>query len=102
MNVTGSFEHYRLEAGFTVADVVNEFGVSNKDVRIWDEGKATAPAHIIRSLEVIGRYQSKQSSIKQQDKPDSQRSGREIHCGSPAAQSAKKQSKMNQSHAKSS
>ncbi len=40
----------------TLADVVKEFGVSPEVARDWEDGKAHPPAHIIRSLDLIGDF----------------------------------------------
>ncbi len=44
-----------MEAGLSVADVASEFGVLPELVCEWDDGRAQPPAHVIRSLETIGR-----------------------------------------------
>lgn len=55
MSSSTTFAARRVEAGFSVADVAEEFGVLPELVCEWDEGKAKPPAHVIRSLETIGR-----------------------------------------------
>lgn len=55
MSTASTFTTRRVEAGFTVADVATEFGVLPEVVCKWDEGTVQPPAHIIRSLETIGR-----------------------------------------------
>ncbi len=55
MSGSTTFAARRVEAGFSVADVAEEFGVLPELVCEWDEGKAQPPAHIVRSLETIGR-----------------------------------------------
>ena len=55
MSSSTTFAACRVEAGFSVADVAEEFGVQRELVCEWDEGKAQPPAHVIRSLETIGR-----------------------------------------------
>jgi transcriptional regulator with XRE-family HTH domain len=55
MGSSTTFAARRVEAGFSVADVAEEFGVLPELVCEWDEGKAQPPAHVIRSLETIGR-----------------------------------------------
>lgn len=40
----------------TLADVVKEFGVSPEIARDWENGKAQPPAHVIRSLDLIGDF----------------------------------------------
>ena len=42
----------------TLADVAKEFGISPDVARDWEDGKAQPPAHVIRSLELIGRMSS--------------------------------------------
>jgi len=44
-----------MEAGLSVADVATEFGVLPELVCEWDDGRAQPPAHVIRSIETIGR-----------------------------------------------
>jgi|JI8StandDraft_1071087.scaffolds.fasta_scaffold14524_2 transcriptional regulator with XRE-family HTH domain len=55
MSGSTTFAARRVEAGFSVADVAEEFGVLPELVCEWDEGRAQPPAHIVRSLETIGR-----------------------------------------------
>ena len=55
MSASTTFATRRVEAGFSVADVATEFGVLPEVVYEWDKGTAQPPAHIIRSLETIGR-----------------------------------------------
>ena len=55
MSSSTTFAARRVEAGFSVADVAEEFGVLPELVCEWDEGKVNPPAHVIRSLETIGR-----------------------------------------------
>ncbi len=40
----------------TLADVAKEFGVSPEVARDWEDGKAQPPAHVIRSLDLIGNF----------------------------------------------
>lgn len=49
-----SFATHRAEAGLTLADVAKEFGVSPDVARDWEDGKVQPPAHIVRSLDLIG------------------------------------------------
>ena len=51
-----SFAAHRAGAGLTLADVVKEFGVSPEVARDWEDGKAKPPAHVIRSLDLIGDF----------------------------------------------
>jgi transcriptional regulator with XRE-family HTH domain len=51
-----SFATHRAEAGLSLADVVKEFGVSPEVARDWENGKAQPPAHVIRSLDLIGDF----------------------------------------------
>lgn len=44
-----------MEAGLSIADVATEFGVLPELVCEWNDGRAKPPAHVIRSLETIGR-----------------------------------------------
>lgn len=55
MTDTTTFAACRMEAGLSVADVATEFGVLPVLVCEWDDGRAQPPAHVIRSLETIGR-----------------------------------------------
>jgi hypothetical protein len=66
MSSSTTFAARRVEAGFSVADVAQEFGVLPELVCEWDEGKAQPPAHVIRVLEIIGRISTSQepSGIK--------------------------------------
>lgn len=40
----------------TLADVAKEFGVTPDVARDWEEGKAQPPAHVIRSLDLLGNF----------------------------------------------
>ena len=40
----------------TLADVAKEFGVTPNVARDWEEGKAQPPAHVIRSLDLLGNF----------------------------------------------
>lgn len=51
-----SFATHRTGAGLTLAEVVQEFGVSPEIARDWENGKAQPPAHVIRSLDLIGDF----------------------------------------------
>jgi transcriptional regulator with XRE-family HTH domain len=51
-----SFATHRVGAGLSLADVVKEFGVSPEVARDWENGKAQPPAHVIRSLDLIGDF----------------------------------------------
>lgn len=51
-----SFATHRAGAGLSLADVAKEFGVSPEVVRDWENGKAQPPAHVIRSLDLIGDF----------------------------------------------
>ncbi len=55
MSDTTTFATCRMEAGLSVADVATEFGVLPELVCEWDDGRAQPPAHVIRSIETIGR-----------------------------------------------
>lgn len=51
-----SFATHRVGAGLSLADVAKEFGVSPEVARDWENGKAQPPAHVIRSLDLIGDF----------------------------------------------
>jgi hypothetical protein len=51
MSGSTSFAACRVEAGFSVTDVAEEFGVLPVFVCEWN--KAQPPAHVIRSLNLI-------------------------------------------------
>lgn len=51
-----TFAAHRAGAGLTLADVVKEFGVSPEVARDWEDGKSQPPAHVIRSLDLIGDF----------------------------------------------
>lgn len=51
-----SFATQRAEAGLTLADIAKEFGVSLDIARDWEDGTAQPPAHVIRSLELLGDF----------------------------------------------
>ena len=40
----------------TVEDVCQEFGVSAETVLAWEEGQSRPPAHVVRSLELLGNF----------------------------------------------
>ncbi|OZA10295.1 MAG: hypothetical protein B7Y02_10975, partial [Rhodobacterales bacterium 17-64-5] len=50
------FADRRAAAGMSIADAAREFGVPLATVAEWDHGMATPPGHVLRSLEMIGRY----------------------------------------------
>ena len=56
MDAFMSFATHRAGAGLTLADVAKEFGVSPDIARDWEDGKAKPPAHVIRSLELLGDF----------------------------------------------
>jgi transcriptional regulator with XRE-family HTH domain len=56
MNGVMSFAKNRSEAGLTLADVAKEFGVTPDVARDWEDGTAQPPAHVIRSLELLGNF----------------------------------------------
>ena len=56
MNGVMSFSTHRAGAGLTLADVAKEFGVTADVARDWEDGKAHPPAHVIRSLELLGNF----------------------------------------------
>lgn len=47
----------------TLADVAKEFGISPDVARDWEDGKAQPPAHVIRSLDLIGRMSANEKPI---------------------------------------
>ena len=51
-----SFRTHRSGAGLTLAEVAREFGISVDVAPDWEEGKAQPPAHVIRSLDLIGSF----------------------------------------------
>ena len=51
-----SFATHRNEAGLTLADVAKEFGVSPDIAQKWESGRVAAPAHVIRSLDLLGNF----------------------------------------------
>lgn len=53
-----TFAENRLRAGLSVDDVCRDFGVGLALARAWEEGAVRPPEHVMRSLEVIGRYTS--------------------------------------------
>lgn len=55
MSDATTFATCRMEAGLSIADVATEFGVLPELVCEWNDGRAKPPAHVIRSLETIGR-----------------------------------------------
>jgi hypothetical protein len=56
MNGYTPFSTRRIEAGLTPEDVCTEFGVSPEVARDWEDGKVQPPAHVIRSLELLGDF----------------------------------------------
>lgn len=58
-----SFTTHRTDAVLTLADVAKEFGISPDVARDWEDGKAQRPAHVIRSLELIGRMSANENPV---------------------------------------
>lgn len=56
MSKSTEFLTHRVAAGLTLADVTKEFGVSQEIARDWEDGTAKPPAHVIRSLELLGNF----------------------------------------------
>ena len=56
MNGLFSFASHREGAGLSVADVAREFGVSPDVAHDWEVGTTRPPAHVIRSLELLGDF----------------------------------------------
>lgn len=56
MNGYTPFSTRRLEAGLTPEEVCTEFGVSSEVARDWENGKVQPPAHVIRSLKLLGDF----------------------------------------------
>jgi hypothetical protein len=50
------FADQRAAAGLSIADAAQEFGVPLATIAEWDHGTATPPSHVLRSLEMIGRF----------------------------------------------
>lgn len=51
-----SFAPRRAAAGFSLEEMAREFGVPLATITEWDHGTATPPGHVLRSLEMIGRF----------------------------------------------
>jgi transcriptional regulator with XRE-family HTH domain len=49
------FVSSRIAAGLSLSDVSREFAVPDETVQNWEQGAATPPVHVIRSLETISR-----------------------------------------------
>ncbi|WP_263587588.1 N-6 DNA methylase [Sphingopyxis sp. GC21] len=58
-----SFATHRAGAGLTLADVAKEFGISPDVARDWEDGKAQPPAHVIRSLDLIGKMSAHEKPV---------------------------------------
>lgn len=58
-----SFATHRAVAGLTLADIATEFGVSSDVARDWESGKAQPPAHVIRSLDLLGQMDAHQKPV---------------------------------------
>jgi len=50
------FADRRAAAGLSLEDAAREFGVSLATIAEWDHGAETPPSHVLRSLEMIGRF----------------------------------------------
>lgn len=50
------FADWRAAAGMSITDAAREFGVPLATIAEWDHGMATPPGHVLRSLEMIGRF----------------------------------------------
>jgi hypothetical protein len=51
-----SFAERRTAAGLSADKAAREFGVPLATVADWDHGAQTPPGHVLRSLELIGRF----------------------------------------------
>lgn len=51
-----SFSTLRSNAGFTLDQIAADFGVSEADVRHWEDGTTKPPARVIQSLELLGNF----------------------------------------------
>jgi DNA (cytosine-5)-methyltransferase 1 len=51
-----SFAKVRVEAGFSLQEIASDFGVPVSQVQHWDRGELPAPAYILSSLDLIGRF----------------------------------------------
>jgi len=56
------FSKYRIEAGLTLKEVAEEFGVPCAVADAWERGDAEAPVRVISSLDLIGSFASGQKS----------------------------------------
>ncbi len=57
------FADQRAAAGMSIADAAREFGVPLATIAEWDHGIATPPGHVLRSLEMIGRFCAESQEI---------------------------------------
>ncbi|MDQ8755730.1 DNA methyltransferase [Sphingosinicella sp. LHD-64] len=51
-----SFSECRASAGLSVEEIAREFRVSQQTVRVWEQGLATPPSHVLNSLKMLGTY----------------------------------------------
>jgi transcriptional regulator with XRE-family HTH domain len=51
-----SFAARRAAAGLSLEETAREFGVPLATIAEWDHGTSTPPSHVLRSLEMIGRF----------------------------------------------
>jgi hypothetical protein len=51
-----SFAARRAAAGLSLEETAREFGVPLATIAEWDHGTGTPPSHVLRSLEMIGRF----------------------------------------------
>src|SRR5690606_26298377 len=57
-----SFSARRIAAGLTLDDVAREFHVPPDEVRAWEQGTATPPENVARSLAVMERFAASSAS----------------------------------------
>jgi transcriptional regulator with XRE-family HTH domain len=50
------FAERRATAGLSLEETAREFGVPLATIAEWDHGTSTPPSHVLRSLEMIGRF----------------------------------------------
>ena len=63
------FADRRAAAGMSIADAAREFGVPLATIAEWDHGIATPPSHVLRSLEMIGRFCTEGEEITASEAP---------------------------------
>ncbi len=91
MTAVGSFAAHRAAANLTLAEVSKEFGVSPDLVQGWEEGATQPPAHVIRSLDLLGSFALETTANAKQSTPANRGMQPAVRSASQASRLPRKQ-----------